>query len=282
MGSDFKNDYYIFDRIDMRNLIASKNICKPEWGEKNCIYSYNKFYYFLSGEGTIIINDDIFTPKPEEFYFIPANTKHSFSHNPKKPFHKYWSHFDLTLNNNRAFTYSRETLKCTIAQEVVTPSFNKLVNLDQSLNPLNALIEKAALLELLKIFLEHIGIEKILQIPTGDLENKIALYIKTHIHEPITLTQLADIAHLHPNYFIKYFKKHFSMTPIDYINTIKLYRAVHLLVYNPEKSIETVAYETGFNDYRYFSRLFKKKYGVTPSVYKETKDISHLSETQKS
>lgn len=86
MGNDFKkNDYYIFDRIDMRNLIASKkNICKPEWGEKNCIYSYNKFYYFLSGEGTIIINDDIFTPKPEEFYFIPANTKHSFSHNPKK------------------------------------------------------------------------------------------------------------------------------------------------------------------------------------------------------
>lgn len=72
------------------------------------------------------------------------------------------------------------------------------------------------------------------------------------------------------------------MTPIDYINTIKLYRAVHLLVYNPEKkSIETVAYETGFNDYRYFSRLFKKKYGVTPSVYKETKDISHLNETQK-
>lgn len=103
-------------------------------------------------------------------------------------------------------------MKCKIAQEVVTPSFNKLVNLDQSLNPLNALIEKkAALLELLKIFLEHIGIEKILQIPTGDLENKIALYIKTHIHEPITLTQLADIAHLHPNYFIKYFKKNISL-----------------------------------------------------------------------
>lgn len=120
----------------------------------------------------------------------------------------------------------------------------------------------------MKLFLEKIDLTKILPTNTNDFANKMNAYIKQHIHSEICLTELADLVHLHPNYFIKYFKRHFSVTPIEYVNSIRLQIASKLLTYEAHQSIQSIAYEAGFNDYRYFSRLFKKKYGVSPSQYK--------------
>lgn len=268
----FQNTKNSFENISVKNLVCRHNVCAPDWGETNCIYAYNKFYYFLEGEGTLILNGDEFHPEPGELYLIPSNTVHTYFQNPEKPFLKYWCHFNIILNQGKKLTYCKETTKCKIPKATIVPIFEKLVNTDTSNDPLDVLVEKASLLEILKIFLENFDLDKILPSGTDDLENKINSYIKQNISSNITLNELANIVHLHPNYFIKYFKKHFSITPIEYVNSMKLQMATQILTNDPNKNINNVAYEVGFNDYRYFSRLFKKKYGITPLEYKKKSD----------
>ena len=54
---------------------------------------------------------------------------------------------------------------------------------------------------------------------------------------------------------------------IDFINLYKLKKAALRLAANPQINISEVSFEVGFNDPKYFSRVFRKVYGVSPSEY---------------
>ena len=60
-----------------------------------------------------------------------------------------------------------------------------------------------------------------------------------------------------------------NMSPVDLVIKIKLNHASELLKTNKSIRISDVAYESGFNNPKYFSTLFKKKYGKTPKEYSE-------------
>lgn len=259
----------LFENITVKNLICRVNVCAPDWGEKDCVYGYHKFYYFLEGEGTLVIQGDEYHPQPGELFMIPANTIHSYRHNPQKPVYKYWCHFDFTMNRGQKLVYSRKGAKCTPPKELVITAFKRLVNKDVSRNPLDTLMERSALLDILFMFLEHVGLENAVYCGDDEFVNRINQYIVRNIRDSITLKQLADTIHLHPNYFIKFFRKHFFISPIEYVNIVRLETAAQLLLREPGKKIGDIAYEAGFQDYRYFCRLFRKKYGITPSAYKD-------------
>lgn len=262
------NNRNIFENIAMKSLICRVNLCAPDWGETDCVYGYNKFYYFLNGEGTIIIEGDEYHPEPEELFLIPAGTRHTYFHNPERPVYKYWCHFDISLDEGQKLVYSKSGVRCKILREVLVPVFKKLVDSNISKDPLGTLAEKSALLELLRIFMSNVDYSGILPARSDDFVTCINNYIICNMRSSITLRQMAKTVHLHPNYFIQYFRKHFNVSPIEHVNILRLEWAAQLLANDPGKSIAEVAGEAGFNDYRYFSRLFKKRYGITPSAYK--------------
>lgn len=258
-----------FENVMINNLISRFNVCEINWGEQDCVYAYNKLYYFIEGEATLILNGDVFTPEPEELFLIPANTPHTYYHNADKPVLKYWSHFNLILDQEKKLNYHKETVRCKIPKDQIIPLFEALIETEMSNHPLDVLSEKIALLEILKIFLTQVDLTKILPTQSNEFSNIINAYIRENLHSGISINKLANLVHLHPNYFIKVFKKHFSVTPMEYVNAMRLQLASKLLTYESAKSIQTIANEAGFNDYRYFSRIFKKKYGVSPSQYKK-------------
>lgn len=258
----------VFETIIMKCLLRGYNVCAPDWGETDCVYGYNKFYYFQAGESSIIIHGDTYHPKPGELFMIPANTKHTYLHNPLDPVLKYWCHFDLSFNGKQKIVYSPETIKCSPHRDIVIPLFDRLVKLDSSSNSLDILSEKAILIELFRIFLENINPQKLMPQNEDHFVTKINDYILKNLQSAITLKDMADIVHLHPNYFIAFFKQYFSVSPLEYVNAMRLEKAAQLLIREPDQSIEQVAYLVGFNDYRYFGRSFKKRYGLTPSAYK--------------
>ena len=57
------------------------------------------------------------------------------------------------------------------------------------------------------------------------------------------------------------------MSPVDLVTRIKLNHAAELLKTKADMRMSDVAYESGFNDPRYFSTLFKKTFGKTPKEY---------------
>ena len=74
---------------------------------------------------------------------------------------------------------------------------------------------------------------------------------------------LAGICFFSEYYFMRFFKKHMNMTCIQYINNVRLEKAVELFEHG-ETSILEVSLSVGFHNLSYFHRAFKSKYHMTP------------------
>lgn len=96
-----------------------------------------------------------------------------------------------------------------------------------------------------------------------DRLNTVLYYIEKHISEPITNAQLAQIACLSEDRFCHVFSSGVGKPPLQYINEMRLKKALGLLQ-NGEHTVTEVAESIGFRDYNHFGRLFRKRYGCTP------------------
>lgn len=88
-------------------------------------------------------------------------------------------------------------------------------------------------------------------------------YIETHFFETITLSRLALLVNISESRLSHAFKESFGMCPINYLVAFRLERALQLL--QSDMSIGEVSRAVGYEDPLYFSRIFKKKYGSSPS-----------------
>lgn len=101
------------------------------------------------------------------------------------------------------------------------------------------------------------------------LVQKAKQYIQDNYVNDISLQDIADHVHLNPNYLIKTFKNSEKMTPIDYLNHVRIAQAKLLLLSN-NFSVSQVSMMTGFNNIPYFTKVFKKHVRMTPSEYKSS------------
>lgn len=99
-------------------------------------------------------------------------------------------------------------------------------------------------------------------------------FIRDNIRESINLKQLSGKACMSTTSFYRSFKRELGMSPIEFILNEKIKYAKKLLS-NPKINIAEVSYATGFEDYNYFIRLFKKYEGVTPKQYQLMNFTSH-------
>ena len=86
----------------------------------------------------------------------------------------------------------------------------------------------------------------------------------------LTIDEFAEKLMLSRTIFYRKLKSIIGLTPVDFIREIRIKRAVQLID-SGEYNFSQVAYMTGFNDPKYFSKCFKKVIGITPSEYKEKK-----------
>lgn len=92
-------------------------------------------------------------------------------------------------------------------------------------------------------------------------------YIKSHYNSEITLEEVAGYICVSSYYFSKIFKEYTGKNYVDYITELRIEKAKEMLK-SGERSIKDICFEVGYNDPNYFSRVFKKVEGVTPSEFK--------------
>lgn len=138
---------------------------------------------------------------------------------------------------------------------------------------------KASLYKLLAAFVEN-GLFIKDNVYTGKfvLEIDSPLYrvldfMNTHFRQKIALNQLAEMANLNKNYFCEYFKSKMKYTPVQYLNILRINEAKKLIDASDRKLID-IAYETGFNNFSYFTQTFHSIMGVLPSEYKKSRKQS--------
>ena len=92
-------------------------------------------------------------------------------------------------------------------------------------------------------------------------------YLQEHLAEEISLSVLAEEFHLNPQYISQLFKSEIGVNFLAYLTNIRMEKAKKLLL-TTSLSIAEVAEQSGYGDYRVFTKVFKKSEGVTPSQYR--------------
>ena len=95
---------------------------------------------------------------------------------------------------------------------------------------------------------------------------------KNYCSSSLSLKELAEAAHSTPAYVSSLFKKEIGVSVTEYITSSRMKLAAKLLLQNPDLNLVSVSERVGYEDPYYFSRCFKKQYGVPPSKYRTTHD----------
>ena len=105
-----------------------------------------------------------------------------------------------------------------------------------------------------------------------ELVNEIQLYIENHYSKDLSLEQIAQEFYTSATTLSRLFKEFSDDTPINYLINYRLEKAKNLIIENPTLSIKEVAQNVGYEDSLYFSKLFKKRFGESPSFFAEDVD----------
>lgn len=96
---------------------------------------------------------------------------------------------------------------------------------------------------------------------------KIQEYIHQHYMEHIGRNEIAEEFFLAPEYLAKMYKRKTGVSLKDYINEYRIRQAKRLL--GEGYMVSEAAMEVGFDNFSYFSTLFRKYTGVSPNAYKK-------------
>ncbi len=92
---------------------------------------------------------------------------------------------------------------------------------------------------------------------------KALLYVQKRYKQKISSEEMARAANVSVQHLIRLFRKYLNTTPIGYVNRTRVLHAIDLLR-NTDLTVKEIAYESGFEDPNYFSRLFKREEKMSP------------------
>ena len=226
--------------------------------------------YCLDGEGKLTVNKQIHIVKAGDIICLPKGVAHAYKASETTPWTIYWVHFSgdksedfidyLAINsNNYVFPLGIHSR--------LTSDFESLLECRQYSYNINAFVHTASLL---RQILTHIAqlqpLAKQQAAHNFDLERVHSL-MQARVHEQLELEALAEAVSLSKFHFIKKYKELTGTTPINHFIHLKVERACHLLDVTT-KSINEISFAVGYEDAYYFSRIFKKIMGISPSQYR--------------
>lgn len=132
---------------------------------------------------------------------------------------------------------------------------------------------KAAYLQVILVIFNRVQIKKYTQLCNySDRKRELIYdaisYIEAHLDEDISFSQIAQNVNLSPSYFRAIFKDVTGLTPIAYLNRMRIVKSLEYLEYEG-LSIADAAGKVGIYDANYYSRLFKKVMGYSPRYFKK-------------
>ena len=104
------------------------------------------------------------------------------------------------------------------------------------------------------------------------LADQIADYISGQSPQEVTIEELCDKFHFSKNHIINVFKKSYGMTPIAYMNRLRLRMAEYRMEVTSD-SLEQISQQCGFQTYSHFYNLFVRKNGQAPEPWRKAKRI---------
>lgn len=108
--------------------------------------------------------------------------------------------------------------------------------------------------------------------------DSVITYVRSHLNEKLTVSQLSRLACMSESGFYRAFKNEMGCSPVEFINAERLKLAASLLQYK-DRNIRDVAFRCGFNSVSYFTRAFGEYYGSSPGAYQSERPTVILPST---
>lgn len=100
-----------------------------------------------------------------------------------------------------------------------------------------------------------------------NVEQAVKDYIREHMVENINVAEIAENLHFNPQHLMRVFKKKTGLSIVEYITQFRMDTAKNILR-NSELPIRDIAAMVGYTDYAYFTRVFRKEVGRSPTQYR--------------
>lgn len=164
---------------------------------------------------------------------------------------KYPSMAFVIVSGYDDFSYCREALRLQITDYILKP-----VNYE----------EFGSCIDQLKISLYNNEVKEKPVVKKERVITGITKYMQEHLSEDVSLHILSEEFHLNSQYISQLFKNEIGVNFLTYLTNIRMEHAKKLLLLS-SLSIAEVSEQSGYGDYRVFTKVFKKSEGITPSQY---------------
>lgn len=165
---------------------------------------------------------------------------------------KYPSMAFVIVSGYDDFSYCREALRLQITDYIL-----KSVNYE----------EFGSCIDRLKISLYNNEVKEKPVVKKERVITGITKYMQEHLSEDVSLHILSEEFHLNSQYISQLFKNEIGLNFLTYLTNIRMEHAKKLLL-STSLSIAEVSEQSGYGDYRVFTKVFKKSEGITPSQYR--------------
>ena len=225
------------------------------------------FFFVVKGECYMRIDNESFIVKAGELAFLPKEKMRVYT-TASTDFVMYEYNFEYAIDGRRwidALGFEDGGYSIAVDNpEYVAKLYEQSYRCEIIKDKMYDVVWFSSLSEVLKQFI----------IKRRELDSKyqpfkeVIRYIEDNISKSFRIEELAEVACMQPSYFIKKFKSSFGVTPITYINKMKMYKAMTLLA-SSNCSVEKVGETVGISDSSYFSKLFRQYCYTTPAEYRK-------------
>ncbi|MBA4493829.1 helix-turn-helix domain-containing protein [Paenactinomyces guangxiensis] len=245
--------------------------------------------YMEEGTASLQMGTSLITLKAGEAIFIPSGQLHAAYPVEKTPFRLHAIVFHANLINS--FTY--DTIQTRYIDlisgphpffpiiiheniqwmENVLKSIQMIIQQFQRKEPVFELTIKAHLLMLVSEIIKNTRSEDKPKNPHDSVKinriKQVLQYIEQHYSEKISIRELARIIQMSEGHFSRFFKSVVRMTPVEYMNTLRINRAAKLLRETDRRIID-ISMDVGFDNPSYFIKIFKQQKKCTPSQFRKS------------
>jgi AraC-like DNA-binding protein len=235
---------------------------------------HHELVFVTGGKGTIIIEKKRYQVKAGMLFYICPDVLHSIETDIEESICFLSVHFSyarVSFNDSKwAIRGEAGILPLRSALELkdyyhIDDIFKKLVASWNAKLPGYEFITKTLLQQLLIAIFQNIRKQNQNYSISLKVE-KIIKYMHQNINNRVTLTELSELVQLSSAYLSRAFKETTGYSVIEFFNKIKIDKAKELII-EGNKRVKEVAQALGFTDEFYFSRIFKRIEGISPSEY---------------
>lgn len=230
------------------------------------------FIYCTDGHGWYRIGESYYEVQKDTYFILPAGQKHAYGAKEDSPWTIYWIHFSGNLAPHYA-------AGCNVPHQI-KPGINSRIHnrgllFEEIYRTLDSGYHIEGLRYAMSLFHHYLGTLLYLReyrragnhSDEQNIVDATVHFMTENIERSLTLAEISSFSGFSPSYLSAVFKARTGHSPLSYFNLLKIRHAC-LLLDETDMKINSVCHKVGITDPYYFSRVFSKVMGMSPTAYR--------------